>query len=245
MQKQVFEWDLAGHTVTLTFLDPHTRYRLFPPPRPAADQAPQIAVTPEMLEQVRPFLPEDATDSFAEYRCLILLSARLLLRYRCCIFHAAAFRWRDRAWLLTASPGTGKTTQYLNWQRMFPGEIQMISGDMPILESREDGSVWVHPSSWNGKEKLRGAESAPLGGLVLLEQGKDDRIVSLSAQEGLVPLLQQFMVFPETEEEILRIAGLLERMLLTAPHWKMVNRGGDASTRLLRETLEQSIQEAE
>ena len=115
----------------------------------------------------------------------------------------------------------------------------MISGDMPILESREDGSVWVHPSSWNGKEKLCGAESAPLGGLVLLEQGKDDWIVPLSAQEGLVPLLQQFMVFPETEEEILRIAGLLERMLLMAPHWKMVNRGGDASTRLLRETLEQ------
>ncbi|MBQ5489751.1 MAG: hypothetical protein IIT77_03305, partial [Oscillospiraceae bacterium] len=49
-----------------------------------------------------------------------------------------------------------------------------------------------------------------LGGLVLLEQGKEDRIVPLSAQEGLVPLLRQFMVYTETEEEILRLEESLK-----------------------------------
>ena len=241
---QSYQLNYAGNPLRVSFLDPGTRFLFRPLPQPV-DGEPDLRVSREFLEEIRPFLPPEAGDSFVEYRCLLGLTARFLLHYDCCIFHAVAFRWRDRAWLLTAPPGTGKTTQYLNWQRLFSGEIQMISGDMPILESREDGSVWVHPSAWNGKEKLRGAESAPLGGLVLLEQGKEDRIVPLSAQEGLVPLLRQFMVYTETEEEILRIAGLLERMLLTAPHWKMVNRGGDESTRLLRETLEQSIQETE
>ena len=37
---------------------------------------------------------------------------------------------------------------------MFPDEITMISGDMPVLERREDGTVWAHPSPWNGKEKI-------------------------------------------------------------------------------------------
>ena len=211
---QSYQLNYAGHPLRVSFLDPGTRFLFRPLPQPV-DGEPDLRVSREFLEEIRPFLPPEAGDSFVEYRCLLGLTARFLLHYDCCIFHAVAFRWRDRAWLLTAPPGTGKTTQYLNWQRLFSGEIQMISG------------------------------SAPLGGLVLLEQGKEDRIVPLSAQEGLVPLLRQFMVYTETEEEILRIAGLLERMLLTAPHWKMVNRGGDASTRLLRETLEQSIQEAE
>ena len=154
-----------------------------------------------------------------------------------CVFHAAAFSWRGRAWLLTAPSGTGKTTQYLNWQRLFPGEIQMISGDMPILEAKQDGSLWVYPSSWNGKENIFGAPAAPLGGLVFLEQGKEDRMLPFPPHDAVIPLLRQFMVVPESEEEILQLTSLLERILVSVPCRKFVNLGGDASTILLRDTF--------
>ena len=117
------------------------------------------------------------------------------------------------------------------------GGVTVISGDMPALEPREDGAVWVHPSSWNGKENLSSRISAPLGGIVLLEQGKENCIAPLSPREGVLPLLQQFMALPETEGELLAMAALLERMLRTAPAWKLVNLGDDASTELLRNTL--------
>ena len=116
----------------------------------------------------------------------------------------------------------------------------MISGDMPALEARDDGSVWVHPSSWNGKENLSSGLSAPLGGLVLLEQGRENRIAPLSPAEGVAPVFKQFMALPETEEEILLLTQLEDRLLRAAPAWKLVNLGDDASTRLLRRTLEQS-----
>jgi hypothetical protein len=108
---------------------------------------------------------------------------------------------------------------------------------MPALESRDDGSVWVHPSSWNGEENLFSQISAQLGGMVLLEQGKENRMAPLCPREDIVPLLKQFMALPETEEELLSMSALLDRMLRTAPAWKLKNLGDDDSTELLRGTL--------
>ena len=240
MADAVYQMNIAGHPLRYAFLYPATRYKLHPWPRPVEGERFDIRVTPEKIALGRNFLTPDLSDEYVEYRCLIELTARALLRYGCSIFHAASFVWRDRAWLLTGPSGVGKTTQYNNWQRLFPGEITMISGDMPVLEARDDGSVWVHPSSWNGKENLSSGLSAPLGGLVLLEQGRENRIAPLSPAEGVAPVFKQFMALPETEEEILLLTQLEDRLLRAAPAWKLVNLGDDASTRLLRRTLEQS-----
>lgn len=237
MAKRVYQLNYAGHPVRYSFLHPQTYALLRPFPRAVNDVEADVAVTQDLIEQVRPLVPEDQTDSFVEYRCLISLTAQKLLHYGCCIFHAASFVFHDRAWLLAAPPGTGKTTQYLNWTRLYPNEITMISGDMPVLEGREDGSVFVYPSSWNGKENLCSWLSAPLGGVVLLEQGNEDKIRLLQQKEAILPFFKQFMVVPETEEEIQALARLMEQMLTAVPCWKMVNRGGEESTALLRATL--------
>lgn len=237
---QVYQSMVAGHPLRYAFLYPATRYYLRPLPRRVEGEDFDIAVTPDKIALGRNFLPPDSSDSYVEYRCLIELTARSLLRYGCCVFHAVSFLWQDRAWLLTAPSGVGKTTQFLNWQRLHPGEITMISGDMPVLEAQEDGSVWVHPSSWNGKENISSRNSAPLGGLVLLEQGPENRIAPLRPWEGVSPLMGQFMAVPETEEELLAMAALLDRMLRAAPAWKLTNLGDEASTELLRATLSAS-----
>ncbi len=227
----------AGHPLRYSFLYPGTRFLMCPLPARAEGEAFDVSVTPALHALGRTELPPDSTDQYVEYRCLIELTARALLRYDCTILHAASFVWRDRAWLLTAPSGTGKTTQFLNWQRLFPGELTMISGDMPVLEAREDGGIWVHPSAWNGKERLFSRQSAPLGGLVLLEQGPENRIAPLVPEKCLMPLFRQIMARPETEDEIRRMARLLDRTLRTAPAWTYTNLGDDASTLLLRETL--------
>ena len=237
---QVYEMSIAGQPLRYTFLYPETRFFLRPLPRRVEGEDCDIAVTPEKIELGRNFLEPGSSDAYVEYRCLIELTARRLLRSGGCVFHAVAFYWQNRAWLLTAPSGVGKTTQFLNWQRLHPEEITVISGDMPALETREDGTVWVHPSSWNGKENLFSWISAPLGGIVLLEQGKENSIVPLSPRDGVMPLLQQFMALPETEEELVAMAALLERMLRMAPACQLVNLGDEASTELLRATLSAS-----
>ena len=113
----------------------------------------------------------------------------------------------------------------------------MISGDMPVLEKRGDGTVWVHPSNWNGKENIGNPVSAPLGGVVLLEQGAVNELASPDIRETILTFFRQFIASPETEQDILSLTGLMEAMICTVPVRKFINRGDDASTMLLRSTL--------
>lgn len=239
----IYEGDFAGHTVTFRFLHEDTpryfRGRL----RPSASLTADAAVTPEQIERTRYMDPPGALDAYTEYRCLIGETARVLLSHDCCIFHAVCFVYQGYAWLLTAPSGTGKTTQFRNWISTHPGEIIMISGDMPVLERRDDGSVWAHPSAWNGKENIGYPVVAPVAGVVLLEQGGENRLAPLSVREGLKPVFDQFLVRPETEEQILALGRLADQMFRTIPFWKLVNLGDPASTELLREAFTKRLKE--
>ena len=237
MRKRVYQTEYAGHVLRYSLLFPGTRFMFTPFLCPAEGDDFDIAATPELIELARTMLPEDSRDAYVEYRVLIELTSRELLKYGCCIFHSVSFVWEGKTFLLTAPSGIGKTTQYLNWQRLFPDEITMISGDMPVLERQEDGSVWAHPTTWNGKENLGNPICAPVAGIVLLEQGKENRIRLLSARDAVMPFFEQFIVRPETEEQIRALARLMDQMLRNVPCFKLVNLGDDASTTLLRETL--------
>ena len=241
MEPKVYSYPLAGHKLYYTFRYPGTRYRFRPLPRAAEDADQVIAATDEQLAWVRSQVPPDGGDSYVEYRTMILCSANALLRHHCCIFHAASFLYQGRAWLLTAPSGTGKTTQYRNWETAHPGEITMISGDMPVLELREDGGVWVHPSPWNGKENIGNRVSAPLGGVVYLRQGKQNELTRPPVQELLTPVFRQFMARPETEEDVRTLGRLADRIFSAYPVWQFVNDGTPASTELLRAAFDESM----
>ncbi len=234
---QAYKIVLGGQELRYRFRYPKTvgffRGELFPAPA----SEPVIYVDDDWFAKAKALNPEVSDESYLEFRALIGVTARELLAYERSILHSVSFVWRGKAFLLAAPSGTGKTTQYFNWQRLFPGEITMISGDMPVLERREDGTVWAHHSVWNGKEKIGNPIAAPIGGLVLLEQGRENRIAPLSARDAIKPLFQQFIVRPETEEQILALSRLMDALLRSVPCFKFVNRGDEASTILLRETL--------
>ena len=233
----VYLAEFAGHAIRYAFLYPKTKRYFRGWLKPVEGETYDVKATPELVAEAHLLQPEENPEDYAEYKALTGLTSKYLLRYGSCIFHAAAFLWRGRAWLLTAPSGTGKTTQFLNWRRLHPGEITMICGDMPVLERREDGSLWIHPTSWTGKENIGSFSPAPLGGVILLEQGRENRMETLSPRNAIEPLIGQFIADPETEQEICTICGLLDRMLSEYPVWKLVNLGDDASTELLRRTI--------
>jgi len=189
------------------------------------------------IDRIRDNYPPDTRNEYLEYKSLIVPTAKYLLKYNRCIFHSVSFIYQGRAWLLTAVSGTGKSTQYMNWTRLFPDEIQMISGDMPILELSDDQGILVHPSPWNGKENIHNPLSAPLGGIVYLEQGHINQIKELSAHEGVIPVLRQFVKYGDDETEINTLMSIIRNMFENYPVMKMINRGDDDSTRLLRNEI--------
>lgn len=72
----------------------------------------------------------------SEYSVLTFpISDALMLRNRV-VIHAVALRWQEKAWLICANSGVGKSTQARWLQTLRPEEFGIISGDRPILEFR-------------------------------------------------------------------------------------------------------------
>ncbi len=176
-------------------------------------------------------------DPHGEYSLLSLQTSEALFQHQRFIFHSVAFRWRDKAWLLTAAPGVGKSTQYKNLKELYPEDISIINGDRPVIQILEEGGVMVHPSPWNGKENWHGADAAPLAGIIFLKQGKENTIRTLTAKEAAEGALSSVFHSYETEEVVKKAAKLATALLKNTPLWLLTNKGDLESSTLLLDTL--------
>lgn len=235
-----YRYDFSGHPVTYSFLYPNTyRYfdRSFKKTLIESNHAHiDIRMPDDHFRQCSEILGKGFDNSYIEFKGLATLTSQFLLRESMCILHAVSFVYNGKAWLLAAPSGTGKSTQFLNWNSMYPGEIQMISGDHPFLEKKMD-SILVHPSPWNGKERLGNQISAELAGIILLQQGTENCINPINVHEAIVPVFSQFRTILDTEEEIIMLCSITDCIFRNYPIWVFINDGSRESTDLLREHI--------
>lgn len=179
-------------------------------------------------------------NDFAEFSLLGCRTSEYLMDHQRFVFHAVAMRWHDRAWLITAPPGIGKTTQYKNLKELHPDEVSIINGDKPIVEIRDDGA-FVHPSPWTGKEGWHDAEGAPLAGIIFLKHG-ENVIEPVSpkamARSAYLSIFQSF----DTGEVIQKSAKLAQQLLKSVPLWQLTNRGDLASSALIYDVMKKTIE---
>ena len=239
MDNKVYTIQLGKHTVLYCFRFPDTYLYFGGKAQISEDTHYDIQMSDDHFSRCREILGEADPNGYVECKGLVSLTSQYLLQYSCCIFHAVSFIYKGYAWLLTAKSGTGKTTQYMNWNRLFPGEITMISGDMPLLEMCDSSRIMVHPTPWNGKENIGTDTSAPLGGIIYLKQGPENCIEKLPVHEGLLPVFKQFQTIRETEEDIYSLSALADCIFRNYPVWRLTNLGNDDSTKLLRNTIDQ------
>ena len=181
--------------------------------------------------------------AFEEYvlSCSYICDA-LMLKNRI-VFHGASFLWRQKAYIFTAPSGTGKTTQIKHWLAKYGNEIEVLNGDKPILEFKDNGSVFVHPSPWKGKEGIgRDDIIAPLGGIILLKKAHHNTIERMSPDTAAKNLFCRFYSTFSSEKEILIAAQFLEHMVETVPVWQLANKGDTESTILTHEILETEVE---
>ena len=83
--------------------------------------------------------------------------------------------------------------------------------------------------------------TAPLGGIILLEQAAENSMRRLSAKEAAGRVYLQFMLVRETTEQLLTACSLEHRLLSTVPVWLLKNRGDEESALLCHEILEKEM----
>nr|MCR5450721.1 hypothetical protein [Solobacterium sp.] len=141
-----------------------------------------------------------------------------------------------KAYLFTGTSGTGKTTQLRHWINLFPDEVEIINGDKPVIEQRENTFI-VHPSPWTGKEGWTGTRSAELGGIITLEQGNKDQIYRMNKKDAVFPLFLQFLYKADDEESVDLVCEYERDLIENIPVWKLINTGTEASALLTHKTL--------
>lgn len=112
--------------------------------------------------------------------------------------HSASVLYRDKIWLFSAPSGTGKTTHTQLWREVY--ETPIINGDINLVAIENDIAV-VHGIPWCGTSGVYSKESYPLGGIVLLSQGTENEIVTLSEEQKLLQVLHR-SISPGWKEEL-------------------------------------------
>ena len=164
--------------------------------------------------------------------------------YRCCAnvlltkgvlhLHSSFVLYKDKALVFTGPSGIGKTTQAELW-RDFQGAL-IVNGDACLLRRMEDGwhafGTPVHGSSPYCENR-----EAPLSALVVLKQGKENRLERLDAFSALSECLPEFYrprMDPETEDTFWKAADSLFREI---PVYKLICRPDRKATELVKETI--------
>ena len=177
-------------------------------------------------------------DAFAEFCLLCQPVSEALMDSDHCVFHAFALRYKDQAFLIAGGSGSGKTTQGKYLLQNHPEEFSVINGDKPVLQYIDE-KIIVHPSPWNGKEGLHGAEAAPLGGIFYLRRAEENMLRPAVERDAGIILFP--MIFQSFENErIIRKAGVFtEKIVHSAPCFTFVSREVEESSALLYEAIKE------
>ena len=108
--------------------------------------------------------------------------------------HASAVVHEGTGYVFLGFSGTGKSTHSQLWIESIPG-TELLNDDFPILKLFPDGTVRVFGSPWSGKTKCYKCEDAPVGAIVWLRQGKENRISQLSQVDAYAAMFSSTSEF--------------------------------------------------
>lgn len=148
---------------------------------------------------------------------LFLISANaaaLLPEKDAFLLHASYVYHDGQAILFTAPSETGKSTQAHYWESVKGAEV--VNEDRVIVGCRD--GVWYAHGCWaTGTAKLTKNISAPLRAVVLLGQGKENRVYSPAPTEAFRRLIPQCSFDDGSAAGQARIIDLVSRLINSAP----------------------------
>lgn len=112
----------------------------------------------------------------------------IFLHFGVLFLHAAQISWQGKGLLFAAPSGTGKTTQARLWQAHRGAAI--VCNDRTLVR-RTNGCWRTYGYPLDGSEPVYSREVNPLGAVVLLEQGRDNRAQQPRPTKAIPLLMQQ------------------------------------------------------
>lgn len=146
-----------------------------------------------------------------------------LLHHGGTYIHSSAILLDGKAYLFSADSGTGKSTHTEKWCRLFGAKY--LNDDKPAV--RLENGVWMaYGTPWSGKHDLSSPECAPIGGIVFLKRGEENRIDPMDPKDAVRYLMPQTM-WKLSREKMLKQLELTDHLLRNVPLWELACLNND------------------
>lgn len=107
--------------------------------------------------------------------------------------HSASILYNNKAWLFTASSGTGKSTHASLWKEVY--DVDTINGDLNIVSDLEDIPK-VYGTPWCGTSGIYDIKEHELGGVILLKRGSTNVVEELPIEKQILDVGQRVVSPP-------------------------------------------------
>ena len=139
---------------------------------------------------------------------------RMLAEHGGVVLHSSyIITQRGEALLFSAPSGTGKSTQAELW-RSYAG-AKVINGDRALVKA--ENGVTANGILFSGTSGISENVTAPLRAIVLLRQSEKNEIHSVSGKEAFMRLLPQCSYYPDEEENLRIVTGILAEIISAVP----------------------------
>ena len=138
----------------------------------------------------------------------------LLLQHCGLLLHASLIEYDHQGIAFTGPSGVGKSTQADIWQRCFGAKI--LNGDRTALRHTENG--WVaYGSPYAGTSGIYCNENTPISALVVLKQGKENKLQRLSGMQAFYHIWPELSVRRQDGDFVAEATELCTQLLRDIP----------------------------
>lgn len=92
------------------------------------------------------------------------------------LFHSSVVLENGYAYMFVGRSGIGKSTHSRLWLESIEG-TKLLNDDNPVVRAYPGGMVYVYGSPWSGKTQCYKNDCGVLGGIVMLDQAKVNKLI--------------------------------------------------------------------
>ncbi len=163
----------------------------------------------------------------------IMNGEELLLRHNAIVLHSSLVSYKGRGILFSGPSGMGKSTQADLWVETFGAQI--LNGDRAVIFPTEDG-FRAGGSPWCGSSEIYSPDHVPIEAIVLLRQGKENRILPAEPKIAFREIYSQCIVHDWDMCYVDRLCDLIQQLVARVPVY-ILRCLPDASAPILTEKI--------
>ena len=184
-------------------------------------------------------------EKYAKYSMNILKIInieQILNKFDAFILHCSFIKYKNKAILFSAPSGTGKSTQADLWSKYENAEI--INGDRAGLRKIDD--KWLaYGLPFAGSSNIFKNKKAPISHIIVLRQGKENKLTRLSPREAFIKIYSETTVHTWDKEFQENIVNMITDLVQKIPVYQYECLPDKSAVDYLKKKIEEDINEAE